>query len=105
MFFFLVVWITLVISIFIDNFRRDDHSGWAKAGWTFLIIALPFLGVLIYMIARPQMTDQDMQILAQADKQQSGFSTGEELERLHKLKEQGAISAEEYDKMKAGLVG
>jgi hypothetical protein len=108
MFFFFVVWISLVISVFADNFRRNDHSGWAKAGWTFLIIALPILGVLIYMIARPPMTEQDKQLIAQFDKEQmerAGYSTGEELERLHNLKEKGAISAEEYDKLKAGLVG
>ena len=37
-----------VIWAFIDNFRRHDHSGWAKAGWAFLIIILPFFGMLIY---------------------------------------------------------
>lgn len=42
-----------VIYSFIDNFRRHDHSGWAKAGWAFLIIILPLFGTLIYIIARP----------------------------------------------------
>ena len=36
-----------------DNFRRYEHSGWAKAGWTLFVIFLPLLGVLVYMIARP----------------------------------------------------
>lgn len=36
-----------------DNFRRRDHSGWAKAGWTVFLIFLPLIGVLTYMIARP----------------------------------------------------
>jgi hypothetical protein len=38
----------------IDNFRRHDHSGWAKAGWTLLVIFVPLIGVLVYMIARPK---------------------------------------------------
>jgi hypothetical protein len=42
-----------VIWAFVDNFRRSDHSGWAKAGWTVVIILLPLLGTLIYLIARP----------------------------------------------------
>jgi Phospholipase_D-nuclease N-terminal len=42
-----------VIYSFIDNFRRHDHSGWAKAGWALAIIILPLLGTLIYIIARP----------------------------------------------------
>jgi len=52
-FFAWVMWIFVVINVFIDNFRRPDHSGSAKAFWTFLIVFLPVLGVLAYLIARP----------------------------------------------------
>jgi threonine/homoserine/homoserine lactone efflux protein len=52
-FFFWVIWIWLLILVLSDNFRRRDHSGWAKAGWTLFVIFLPLLGVLVYMIARP----------------------------------------------------
>ncbi len=56
-FFAFVIWIFLLIMVVIDNFKRHDHSGWAKAGWTLFIIILPLFGVLIYMIARPSMED------------------------------------------------
>ena len=49
--FVLVIWV--VIWCFVDDFRRTDHSGFAKAGWAVLIIFLPLLGALIYMVARP----------------------------------------------------
>src|SRR6478735_8781429 len=52
-FFAWVIWISLLVMIMIDNFRRTDHSGWAKAGWTLFVIFLPLIGVLVYMIARP----------------------------------------------------
>ena len=52
-FFAWVIWIWLLILVLTDNFRRRDHSGWAKAGWTVFVIFLPLLGVLVYMIARP----------------------------------------------------
>ena len=52
-FFFWVIWIWLLIMVLSDNFRRRDHSGVAKALWTVFVIVLPYLGVLIYMIARP----------------------------------------------------
>lgn len=52
-FFLWVIWIWLLILVFTDNFRRRDHSGWAKAFWTLFVIVTPFLGVLVYMIARP----------------------------------------------------
>ena len=49
--FVVVVWV--VIWCFVDDFRRTDHSGLAKAGWAVLIIFLPLLGALIYIVARP----------------------------------------------------
>ncbi len=56
-FFAWVMWIFVVISVFIDNFRRKDHGGFAKAMWTVLIIFLPVIGVLCYLIARPREVD------------------------------------------------
>jgi len=53
MFAVLVIVIFTVIYAFIDNFRRRDHSGWAKAFWALLIVILPLLGTLIYLVARP----------------------------------------------------
>jgi hypothetical protein len=50
-FVFWVIWIWLVITVLVDVFRRKDLSGWGKAGWTVFVIVLPFLGVLIYLIA------------------------------------------------------
>ena len=50
------LWMIVVFTVvwaFIDNFRRHDHSGFAKAGWALVIIILPLLGTLIYLIARP----------------------------------------------------
>jgi len=58
-FFAFVIWIYLLILVLADNFRRGDHSGWAKAGWTLFVIFTPLLGVLVYMIARPH-TDREM---------------------------------------------
>jgi len=56
-FFAWVIWVSLVIMVMVDNFRRVDHSGLAKAGWTLLIIFLPLIGVLVYMIERPAAAD------------------------------------------------
>jgi hypothetical protein len=56
-FWFMAIWI--FIAVFSDIFRRRDLSGGAKAGWVILIFILPFLGAIIYLIARPKMTQQD----------------------------------------------
>lgn len=51
------LWLTIaafVLIVLVDNFRRSDHSGWAKAGWTLLVIAFPLFGAIVYQIARPR---------------------------------------------------
>jgi uncharacterized membrane protein YhaH (DUF805 family) len=55
-FFAWIMVITWVIMLMVDNFRRTDHSGMAKAGWFILLIFVPILGALIYTVARPEMT-------------------------------------------------
>ena len=47
----------IVIYTLIDNFRRADHRGAAKAGWALLIIMFPLLGALVYILLRPEMTN------------------------------------------------
>jgi hypothetical protein len=101
-FWFMVIW--MFISIFGDVFRREDLSGWAKAGWIFLIVVLPFLGILIYMIARPRMTEQDRRMIQQAQERErraSGYSAADEVAKLAQLRDSGEISAEEYEAMKS----
>ena len=48
-FFLFFMWIWLVIRVFADIIR-SSMSGWSKALWTIGIIALPFLGVFLYLI-------------------------------------------------------
>src|SRR4030095_5711877 len=98
----MAIWI--FISIFGDIFRRNDLSGGAKAGWVVLIVILPFLGCLIYMIARPKMTEQDRERAAQYEEQRrrlSGYSAADEVEKLAKLRDAGELTAEEYEAAKA----
>jgi hypothetical protein len=54
-FFGWVIWVAILFIVLLDNFRRQDQSGWAKAGWTVFVIFLPVVGVLVYMIVRPDM--------------------------------------------------
>jgi hypothetical protein len=53
-FFAWLIWISLLVLVLVDNFRRQDQSGWAKAGWTLFVIFAPLIGALVYMIARPK---------------------------------------------------
>jgi hypothetical protein len=104
MFFFWFIFIWMFIGVFSDIFRRNDLTGWAKAGWIFLICIMPFLGILIYMIARPKMTEQDKEMLEAAEKAQrrmQGYSSAEEIAKLAELHKSGAISDEEFATLKA----
>ena len=100
-FWFMAIWI--FIAIFGDIFRRNDLSGGAKAGWILLIFVVPFLGALIYVIARPKMTAQDKEMIEQAQEAQrrvSGYSPADEVAKLAKLRDEGKITPEEYEDMK-----
>ena len=100
-FWFMAIWI--FISIFGDIFRRNDLTGLAKAGWIFLIFILPFLGALIYIIARPKVTAQDVQLMARAEaanKAAAGVSTADEIAKLQQLRDAGAITPEEFETLK-----
>jgi hypothetical protein len=52
-FFAFVIWVSLVVMVLWDNFKRHDHNGLAKAGWVVFVFFVPLIGVLVYMIARP----------------------------------------------------
>jgi high-affinity K+ transport system ATPase subunit B len=113
-FFMFVVWIWLLISIFADIFR-SEISGWAKAGWTIFVVILPFLGVLVYLIANGgKMQERSMQQAANMQQTQdnyiksvagSGGGTADELEKLSKLKNSGVLTDEEFAAQKAKLLG
>lgn len=102
-FFFWFMFIWIFISLFGDIFRRNDLSGGMKAVWIFVLVILPFLGALIYIVTRPKMTPQDLQMITQADaaaKAAAGVSTADQLEKLAQLKEAGAITVPEYEALK-----
>ena len=70
-FFAWVIWFWILIRVLVDVFRRHDLSGWSKAGWTLFMIVVPFLGVLIYLIAHGQdMGQRDIE-QAQANRRSS----------------------------------
>ena len=107
-FFLLFQVIFIFIRVFADIFHRRDLSGVAKAGWIFLLFVIPFLGALIYLIARPKVTEQDredIQRVQAAQQRASGHSPAEELEKLARLRDAGELTAEEYGQLKARALG
>jgi hypothetical protein len=106
-FFLFIVWIWLLITVFIDIFR-SDISGWGKAGWVLFVIILPFLGVLIYLVVNGQsMQERRVADYTQAQTAQDEYirsvasaSPADELEKLKKLHDSGALTDAEYEQQK-----
>jgi len=102
-FFFWMIYIWMFITVFADIFRRNDIHGGKKAMWIIFVIFLPLLGILIYMIARPKMTEQDKQLMEQAQASQhraAGYSAAEEIAKAQALKDSGAITDAEFQELK-----
>jgi hypothetical protein len=107
-FFFWVIWIWIVVTVLIDVFRRDDIGGWAKAAWVVFVVVLPWLGVLIYLIAQHDGMRERSLKESQAQKQQfdeyvreaAGGSAGE-IAQAKQLLDQGTITQAEFDAIKA----
>jgi hypothetical protein len=109
-FFVWVTWIWMMILILSDVFRRRDLSGWGKAGWTFFLIVLPFLGALIYLIAQSdgmaerRAQDAQGQRAQMDDYVRSVASSGgpaAEIDKAKQLLDSGAINQTEFDALKA----
>jgi hypothetical protein len=105
-----VLFIWIAITVFIDIFRRRDISGWVKALWVILIVILPWIGVLIYLIANHDgMAERnEKQVKAaqasfdQSVREAAGKSgPASEIETAKKLLDAGTISQAEFDSIKA----
>ena len=112
MFFLLVAWIWVVISVLTDIFRSKDINGWVKGAWVLFVIVLPWLGVLAYLIMRGDgMQKRTMEMIEKAGHQQREYiqsvtsvSTADELTKLADLKEKGVITDAEFEAQKAKLL-
>ncbi|UKY48056.1 SHOCT domain-containing protein [Streptomyces inhibens] len=111
-----VLWFVLLFRIIVDIFRDDTMSGWAKAGWLVLVIALPFLGVFVYVLARGKgMGKREME---HAQAQQKALDTYvretargagrtsevDELAKLSEIRARGDISDEEFRRAKEKIL-
>ena len=106
-FFLFVIWIWILITVFVDIFRRRDTSGFAKALWIIFVILTPYLGVLIYLIvnhdgmAERNIKQMQAQQAATDDyiRSVSGGSAAE-IEKAKGLLDSGAITQAEFDTLK-----
>jgi ABC-type multidrug transport system fused ATPase/permease subunit len=110
--FVFAAWIMVLFTILSDLFRDHDLSGWGKAFWVVFLIFIPFLAVLVYLIARGHgMRERSIKSQKEAQeqfdayvKQAAGGSSADEIAKLAKLRDEGAITAEEFEAQKSKLL-
>jgi len=110
-FFLFVIWFWLLLGIFTDLFRDHELSGWWKALWIIILVLFPFLGILVYLIARGRgMTERGIKANQAAQAQldsrirQAAGSTDSAADQISKAKallDSGAIDQGEFDTLKA----
>jgi hypothetical protein len=106
-FFAWVIWIWIAITVLADVFRRHDIGGWAKAAWVVFVIVIPFVGVLVYLIA--QHDGMRERSVKQAESQKQAFDTyvrdaaggsAAEIAKAKQLLDAGTITQAEFDAIK-----
>ena len=106
--FMFVLWFWLMIVIIGDLMRRTDISGWGKALWVIALIIFPYIAILAYMITQSRgMAERRGQQALQAREELRrvvGFSVADEIGKLDQLKKSGAISDQEFTRLRAELV-
>ena len=107
-FFAWLAWIWIAVTCFIDIFRRHDIGGWHKAAWVVFIIVVPFLGVLVYLIAqhdgmreRSVKQAQDQQAAMDQYVRETAGGSATEIAKAKELLDAGTISQAEFDAIKA----
>jgi hypothetical protein len=113
-FMILFTWIWLLVMIFGDLFRDHELSGWGKALWVLFLLVMPWLGALVYLVARGRSMNERARQQAERDERQlrrsvrraaGSPSTADELAKLADLRDRGVISPDEFTQAKTRLLG
>ncbi len=112
--FWFFIWIAALMAWFrclFDLFGDHTLSGWGKAGWAALLIFVPWLGALIYLIARGRsMTERQMAKVTELQAAQADYikhvagaptSSADQIVSAKALLDSGAIDQSEFDALKA----
>ena len=107
-----IAYLMVLFSIIADIFRDHTLNGWAKALWIILLVFIPFLGALIYLIARGRgMAERSGRAQQQAQSEADNYirsvastSSADEIAKAKALLDAGTISQGEFDLLKSKAV-
>ena len=108
----LIAFLYALFAIIGDIFRDHHLSGWLKAVWIVFLAFVPFLGVLVYLIARGKGMVERAGERARKDQEASDAyirqvataSPTEEIAKAKALLDSGTISPEEFEKIKSSVL-
>ena len=111
-FFIVYAFFAFLYALFIvisDVFRDRDLNGWWKAVWIIFLAFVPFLTLLVYMVARGKGMAQRSMERAQRDQAEAdsyirsvaSASPTEEIAKAKALMDAGTITPEEFQRIKA----
>jgi len=112
-FFLILIFLPLALvwaGALLDIFRRDDMGGISKALWVATVILVPFLGTLVYLIARPAgATPQERAMIDQASRElvtrYAPDDNATQLRVLAELHDRGKLTDQEFAAEKARVLG
>jgi len=112
--FWIFIWIGAIMVWFrciVDLFSDSSLSGWGKAGWAVLLVFVPWVGALIYLIARGRsMGERRMAAIAEQQAAQEEYikqvaakhsGPSEQIASAQSLLDAGSINQSEFDTLKA----
>jgi type VI protein secretion system component VasK len=112
--FLFVAYLFVLFRIIMDIFRDKELGGVAKAIWLIALLFLPLITALVYLIARGKsMAQRDVQAAEEYRQEQIEYTKGlmkdagkpaspaDQIARAKELLDAGAISEEEFEKLKA----
>jgi hypothetical protein len=91
-----------------DLTKRSDMSGLSKGLWAVAVVFLPVIGMVLYFIVRPDtpLAAAPTEVVQSDDGDQPLSDAHlEELEKIHRLRESGAITDAEFASLKSKMLG
>jgi hypothetical protein len=111
-FFLFFAWFMCLFWIFGDIFRSSDLGGVAKTLWVIFVIFVPWLGILVYLIARGKgMHQRQLDQAVQMQKAQTEYirsvanpaqsTAADQIASAKSLLDSGTITQTEFNQLKA----
>ncbi|MGN6198147.1 SHOCT domain-containing protein [Humibacter sp.] len=107
-----VAYLFALFAVVADLFRDHRLNGWWKALWIIFLVFVPFLTVLVYLIARgrgmaERSAKEQKQVQRATDdyiKQVAGASPADEIAKAKSLLDAGTITQDEYNSLKSKIL-